>query len=317
MDYALLLSPLCAGAYFDAVTQVVTDELRLWIPDAAPTFERLGGIHVARMTLTHDQLAQVARASFLQGVFRVEASGWHPVALPDPFGLPAELVWGAKYAGKTNELVTQLAVNVALAHAVLPEAGPVKLLDPTAGRGTTLLWAARYGLQATGIERDPKALGDLQRNVKRQMKLRRVKYKESSGYTIKKNAKDEGRFLRYRFEQGSVRLVVGDSRHGPRLLAGERFPLMVADLPYGIQHRGPGGRRNPLQNLQACAPGWARLLQPGGAMVLVYNAFMPQREELVRCMEAQGLTFAGVVAPHRMSESIVRELAVFRRLEGA
>jgi len=313
MDTWLLISPLARGAYFDAMVDVSVAEFQLCFPEHAVEPAVLGGMPALRIRGPALDLKRLGRLSFLQGAFQGSANQLAPIDLPPAFDLPDSLVFGAKYAGKTNELVTQLAINTALAFADLRTDGPIKVLDPTAGRGTTLLWAARYGMVARGIERDKKALADFQRHVKRQTKLQRIKHKELSGFTTKKNANDLGRFLEYRFAAGSARLVIGDSKDAPRLLGGERFHLVVGDLPYGIQHRGSGRTRNPLENLRSCATAWAASLHPGGAMVLVFNAFMPRRDGLVRVFEDAGLEALPFAAPHRMSESILRELAVFRK----
>jgi tRNA G10 N-methylase Trm11 len=225
--------------------------------------------------------------------------------------LPAELVWGAKYRGKTHELVTQLALNVALAacSAEIGEGGPI-LLDPMAGRGTTLLWAARHGIDAWGVEQDASALQHFQRHVKRQTKLQRIKHREQKGSVGRKRRDGVGRFLEYRFtDVATARLVTGDSRDLPGLLGGKRFHLLVSDLPYGVQHTGRD-RRSPVQVLEACAPGWAASLLPGGVVVLVFNRLQPRRADLEDLFTAQGLEVLPFEAPHRMSESIWRDLLV-------
>ncbi len=223
------------------------------------------------------------------------------------FVLPRGLVWGAKYRGKTHEVLTQLLLNLALAHQRTDPELTIKILDPVAGRGTTLLWAARYGLDARGIERDERALDDLQRHVKRQTKLCRIKHEQARG-TMGRGPK--GRFLEFRFADSAVRLVHGDTRHLRDLLQGERFTALVADLPYGIQHRSRAGTRDPLQLIAAAAPGWVASLRPGGVLVLGFNSFLPRREALVELIEGAGLRELAFSAPHRVSESILRDAAV-------
>lgn len=46
-------------------------------------------------------------------------------------------------------------------------------------------------------------------------------------------------------------------------------------------------------------------------MVLIFNALQPKRAELVEVFEGVGLTAQPFEAPHRMSESILRDLVVF------
>ena len=106
---------------------------------------------------------------------------------------------------------------------------------------------------------------------------------------------------------------LGDSRDAPELLSGKRYAMLVTDLPYGIEHTGPGGKRNPLDVVRACAPGWAASLRPGGSAVLVFNRLQPRREALAAVFEGVGLEVLPFAAPHRMSESIERDFLVARQ----
>jgi tRNA G10 N-methylase Trm11 len=63
-----------------------------------------------------------------------------------------------KYPGKTNEQFTRLLINVTLASVRRSSGGPVSILDPLCGRGTTLSTAMILGHNAAGVEAEPKAL---------------------------------------------------------------------------------------------------------------------------------------------------------------
>lgn len=309
MRLSILLTPLARGAWFAQAHAVALAELRLHFPAAEPVLRTGGGLDLVDVDLPEAALPQVARLACVQGVFARDDGGLRPLLDLPRLSLPDGLVYGAKYRGKTNELVTQLALNVALAHAA-PDPAP-RVLDPMAGRGTTLLWALRYGLDARGIERDPRAIDDLQRHVRRQTKLHRLKHRLTVGQIGKKRRDQRGRFLELTLGGPTLRLVTGDSRDARELLNRERYTAVVTDLPYGIQHTGPRGKRDPLDEVAACAPGWAESLRPGGCMVLVFNALLPRREALVRVIAATGLVEQPFRVPHRMSESILRDLAVF------
>jgi hypothetical protein len=307
----LLVSPRAEGAYFESVVEVARAEVGLHLPDAAvevvehPMFLRL------RLDVAETALPMLARLSFVQGLFAVETDGCLRVLDASPgFRLPSALVEGAKYRGKTHEVLTLLALNVAAATCSVPPEVPLKVLDPMAGRGTTLLWAARLGWSATGIERDPAAIADLQRHVKKQCKVHRIKHKETRGTVGRKGKSGPGTFVRYSFDDVSIRLLTGDARHTRPLLQGERFPLIVSDLPYGIQHKRDDGWRDPTSVLASCAPEWTERLLPGGSLVLAFNTYLPKRDVLAELFESAGLTVHPFTAPHRMSESIVRDLLV-------
>lgn len=312
----LLVTPLATGAYFASVLDVARAELSVHFPGAEAEVVAHPMLTFLRVELPEAALPTLARLSFVQGIFA--AHGDHRRVLDtDPgYTLPAPFVFGAKYRGKTHELLTLLALNVARATSSLPVEAPVKVLDPMAGRGTTLLWAVRLGWSATGIERDPKATADLQRHVKKHCKLLRVKHKETRGTVGRKGKSGQGSFVRYSFGDHSLRLLTGDARKTRPLLQSERFPLIVSDLPYGVQHTRDDGWRDPTSVLAACAPEWAERLAPGGSMVLAFNALLPKRDVLVRLFADAGLTVHPFTAPHRMSASIARDLVVFTKPAG-
>ena len=310
MPLQLLVSPLARGAYFADTLAVARAELASRWPDAAVRTDRRATIDLLEIDLPPEAAPDLARRSFVQAIFTPAPGGMTLLDADPGFTLPEGLVFGAKYRGKTHELVTQLALNLALDACRAP--GTPQLLDPMAGRGTTLLWAARYGISATGVEQDPKALADLQRHVGRQTRLGRIKHRTDKGFTGRKNKDGVGRYWTVGFPSADVTLVTGDSRQLPPLLRQRQFALMVADLPYGVQFHG-AGRRNPVEVLAACAPGWAQTLLPGGALALIFNRLQPKRPTLQRIFEEVGLEALPIEAPHRMSESIWRDLLVLRK----
>ena len=313
MTFDLLVDPRATGAYFADTLDVARAELLLHLPDSQPEVIEHPMFTRLRVQVPAAALPQLARLSFVQAIFAVDGTRLEPLHTDPGYQLPAGLVFGAKYRGKTHELLTLLALNVARATCTVPLEQTIKVLDPMAGRGTTLLWAARMGWSATGIERDGRAVDDLQRHVKKQCKLLRIKHKETRGTVGRKGRDGAGRFVRYTFGSPTIRLITGDARQTRPLLQGERFPLIVTDLPYGIQHTRDDGWRDPTATLRACAPEWAGRLAPGGSMVLSFNAFLPRRERLLELFTEAGLEPHPFAAPHRMSESILRDLVVFTR----
>jgi hypothetical protein len=316
MKLKLLLSPLTQGAYFADAVQVARAEYLAHYPDREIEAEQVASLVFLNVDAEAEDFEQLARLSFVQAIFRERGGALAVVDQEPGFDLPEQMVWGVKYQGKTNELVTQLAINVGLTFCDTNDDSTPSVLDPMAGRGTTLLWALRYGFDARGIELEPKALAGLQQHVKKQTKLHRIKHKQIQGSVGKFNRKDHGRFLQYQFGDRTLRLTTGDGREADDLLQRQRFHLIVSDLPYGVQHTAPGGTRNPLRTIEECAPIWCDCLRPGGAMVLIFNAYQPRRAELVRPFVESGLQLQEFAAPHRMSESIVRDLVVFTKPSG-
>jgi hypothetical protein len=313
MKLKVLVTPLTQGAYFAEHLDVAREEIRMMTGahDAELALERFGNLDFLTLELPDEKLPRLARGSCVQGVFKDTGGALEPLALEDGYLLHEEMVSGHKYRGKTNELVTQLGINAALAFCKRKKK-PTTLLDPMAGRGTTLLWAMRYGLNSRGIEIDATALDDIHRHIKRQTKVHRVKHAHTSGFVGKKNTSNKGKFQRYEFEGRYLQLIAGDSSKAPELLGEQRFDLLVTDLPYGVQHHGEH-RRNPVETVAACAPAWVESMREGGAMVLIFNTYQPSRDALVEIFSDLGCTPEAFSVPHRMSESIVRDLVVFTR----
>lgn len=313
MTLRLLIDPRAKGAYFDDLFTVALAELQAVFPGCAAEVREHATLATLRLELPERAAAELSRLSFVQGVFAESDQGWRPLEVDPGFALPEALVNATKYRGKTHEVVTRLAINLALATSRVES--PTGLLDPMAGRGTTLLYAARYGLDAWGVEQESAALEHFTRDTKRQLKVQRVKHRWSQGATVKKRRRGVGRYVEARFAQGAARLITGDSRDLPQLVQQRRFPLLVSDLPYGVQFHGKGAR-SPLEVVRECAPGWVESLAPGGALVLIYNRLQPQRESLRSVFTALGLESVPFEGSHRMSESIWRDLLVWRQPSG-
>lgn len=310
MRYSLLINPLSRGAFFAEYVDIACLEVE-HVLGVTPTLRRIGELTFLEIEYTED-LTEICRLSTVQGIFENRQGLLVPCDVDPKFHTPRGLVFGAKYPGKTHEVLTQLAINLALAHSA-PSSQSPSLLDPMAGRGTTLLWASRYGIDADGLELDPKAIIDFQREVKKQTKLEKIKHNYSGGRLPHLKKSSDGSFSEFRFKESASRLIQGDSRDLAKFVGQKRrYTLIVSDLPYGVQHFA-GKERSPLNSLQDCAVNWVRALRAGGAMVLIFNSFLPKRHEIVGLFEPLGLNLAPQSFEHRVSESIRRELVIFRK----
>ena len=316
MKVKILISPLARGAYFDEFEAVAQQEFAACFTDGAePQFlESIGGLSLISADIEERALPSIARLSFVQGIFEVDdGNGLHPLKVETGLRFPAHLVHGWKYQGKTNEMVTQMAINIALKYCNTGRV-PQTLLDPMAGKGTTLLWGLRYGLGGVGIEQDTSAISALEAHLKKQTKLHRLKHSIAKGSVGPKHKGGKGKFLSCTMEDVSLRLVAGDSLEAPTLLGAQRFDMIVTDLPYGVQFKG-GPKRSPLDTVKGCARGWMDSLRGGGAMVIIYNTYQPSRHQLAAAFSSLPCQLHDFSAPHRMSESIVRDFLVITRNE--
>ena len=315
MKLQILINPQCKGAYFSDVLDVACAELRCVYPDLDIEILVQGSASFLLVDLPIEECSKIIRLSFVQCIFEFCDGNFLRILATHPnFLIPEEIVFGNKYKGKTNELVTQLAINLGLHYAPHVEGKKTKILDPMAGRGTTLLWAARYGIDAVGIEKNPDALEHFCRHVKKQCKLHHIKHKYTKGNIGKKNKDGVGAFHAVEWEHSKNTLIVADSSNLSPNIISERFHVIVTDIPYGIQFLGKNNQRNPLQLIEDCAVSWADRLYAEGIIVIIYNALQPKRNELTDIFVKIGLEVLPFSAPHRMSESIKRDVLVLKKM---
>ena len=312
---ALLISPRAKSAYFNDLVEVAKAELAWLIGnDKVIIYKKIGEMEFLEVEASELLLPSLARLSFVYGIFEYRKELLIPQAIEARFKLHEDFVFGAKFKGKTNELLTQMLINVGLQSIEYKDITKVKMLDPMCGRATTLLWGMRYGMQTKGIEQDAKALADIRQNVKKWCKIHRQKHQFKNGFVGGKATKgNDGKFIEFTVDDTSMRVITGDSSKACSLLNSEKFNLIISDLPYGVQHFTTNQTRNPLMVLKNCAKDWCDSLQPGGSMVLAFNRNIPKRKELLAVFTEHGMRELAFGSPHQMSESIIRDVVVLQR----
>ena len=248
-----------------------------------------------------------------------------PVALPRPFTLDDDLVSIPKYPGKTNEQFTQLLVGVTLAAITREPTGPRQILDPLAGRGTTLSTALLLGHDAFGVEGDAKAFEQMASFYKTYLRRKRIKH-TADVRPVRRDGKAVGKRFDAELTTGdgkrTVSAFTGDTRDSAALFGKKKFDAVIADAPYGVTHgsttdvRGVSGKRDrsPAGLLKEAIPVWAGQLMHGGALGLSWNTFGLSREDLAALLTSNGLTVqeggAWEQFAHRVDSSIKRDLIV-------
>jgi tRNA G10 N-methylase Trm11 len=266
--------------------------------------ERLGGVEYLVFE------GAVPHLSSTHAAFEVVGDLLRPVEVPARAVCDDDLLTIQRYAGKTNEQFTALLVNVTAAAAT----GDVRrLLDPLCGRGTTLNQAVVWGLDAAGVEVDRRDVDAYRTFFLTWLKDKRVKHRSSV----------VGRRFSvvYGPSKRTVEVVAADTVDAGAHLRTRSFDVVVADLPYGVQHgsrsAGTGLRRSPEELLVEALPVWHRMLRPGGAMGLAWNRRTLDRGRLVELVEAAGLRPERRVGDdafvHRVDRSITRDLLVATR----
>ena len=309
---SILVSPTSQGAFFHQWETIALKECALIFPETKPQLNSMGSMRFIELEAPESALSSLTRLSCAQGFFERTGDGLRPLSLVPDFPLHQDFITGTKYRGKTNEVLTQALVNIGRHFLPTDFQGKLKLLDPMCGRGTTLLWALQYGFMAKGIEQDPKALDDFERHVKKWCKIHRVKHRFERGRLTRDKKGTQGRFVEWQAADGAIRMVCGDTTQASNLLNRERFDLLVTDIPYGVEHT-QGRKRSPLDTLRGAAPEWAQLMAKQGVLVLSFNSNLPKRNQLKACFVDAGLVELDFELPHRMSESILRDVMVLQR----
>ena len=274
--------------------------------------------------LESGQLAAVAQQSSVFALFAREGDCLRPVALPRVDALDEDLVTIPKYQGKTNEQFTRLLLNVTLSSVRREASGPRQILDPMAGRGTTLSTALLAGHDAYGVEGDAKAFELMAAFYKTWLRRKRIKH--SSDVTP---VRREGKSIAKRFDarittdagERTLTAFTGDTRSSADLFGKKKFDAIITDAPYGVVHgsssdvRSTGKKdRTPAGLLRQAIPVWSRQLMHGGAIGLSWNTFGLAREELAEYFENSGLIVCEQGAweqlAHRVDSSIKRDLMV-------
>jgi tRNA G10 N-methylase Trm11 len=161
------------------------------------------------------------------------------------------------------------------------------------------------------------------------LKSKRLKHRAEAG-PLRRNHRTIGRRLhvtlaatKERYQAGDTQdleVVNADATQALEFFHRNRFDVLAADLPYGVQHGstvGGGLRRGPADLLATAMPAWAELLRPGGAVGVSWSTHVARRDQLVAIMASNGLQVldgdAYLQFQHRVDQAIVRDLLVARK----
>lgn len=311
--YLMLLNPSANRVYAGAVRELATAELQATCPEVGDVeMLELGGIDYLGFEAPPEALETLARQSACFAVFEREGELLRPVALPEVFTLDDDLVTIPKYQGKTNEQFTQLLLNVTLAAVTREPDGNRQILDPMAGRGTTLSTALRQGHDAFGVELETKSFEAMTAFYKTYFRRKRMKH-TADVTNVRRSGRAVGRRFDLTFDDQHLTAFTGDARDSAELYGKKKFDAVVTDAPYGVAHGARAGGdkdRSPAQLLAEAIPVWASQLKHGGALGISWNTFGLARDDLAAmCIDA-GLAPSERSFAHRVDSSIKRDLLV-------
>jgi hypothetical protein len=341
MRYAILILPSANRVYADSSVALTAAELEIFadaVLDGAVAdvdAEMVAGVPYVTFSaesLDERAIRFLANLSSIYALFGIEDGLLRPVPLHRLDRFDDDLVTIPKYAGKTNEQFTKLLLNATLMGSAFADRMLDRrfiVLDPLAGRGTTLHQAMMYGYDAYGVDRDQKDFEAYGAFIQRWLKEKRIKHRAEHG-PVRRNRQVVGRRLQitlaaskeaYKADDTQrIDMVNADTTRTLEFWKAGSVDLVVADAPYGVQHgsrTSAGLERGPLELLRVAAPVWAGVLRPGGALGMSWNTFVADRDDAAAVLADAGLEVVDSEAhrrlAHRVDQAIRRDILIARK----
>ena len=332
-DHLILLAPSANRVYASEADRLVAAELKIMLgaddhPPIVPV--NLAGIEylaVAQNSLDEQVMWALGRLSGFYAAFQREHDRLLPIEVNTPDLFDDDLVTIPKYPGKTNEQFTRLLINVTLASMRRPTGGPVSILDPLCGRGTTLSTAMMLGCNAAGVEAELRAVEAYAAYLRTYWRRKRLKHSLELS-PVRREGKTMGKRLEAeviplgRDRPVALTVFSGDTRQSAALFGKRKFDAVLADAPYGVVHgsqtdlRGSSGKRDRSAAglISDALPVWAQQLKTGGALGLSWNVIGLRRERLLELVADAGLEPLDFGPyrdfEHRVDSSIRRDIVV-------
>jgi len=282
--------------------------------------------------LSKSDLMILSRLSFFFSIYQAKISEDKicliPVERIDYEYIDSKISNLLKYHGKTNEIFTKMMINIALLSSKFEKEDGIQLLDPVAGRGTTLYESLIYGFNSYGVEIDKNAVHESVIFMSKFLKNERFKH-EKLKYQVGGSNKSEAVYLneiqfatsKEDFKKGhrmKFGMVEGDTQKSDHFFKKNSFHLIIGDLPYGIAHRNISKKdsynRNPFELLEQAVQAWYNILKKGGTLCLSWNSFVFSRKKFTQLLEEFGFYIfedkAYLQFEHRVDQAIKRDIVV-------
>ncbi len=291
----------------------------------------VGGVTFLRFeadALTQQQLSALSMHSAALMICEQQGELLRPLEKVSHDYLTEDLAEVLKYKGKTSAVFTHMMINCALtASDFFGKDEVLTVLDPMCGRGTTCFVALQQGMNAIGVDIDNRDLKECADYFERYMQYHRMKHKlDQSSRTVRRQAVPAAVYTiadtKEHFKEGDTRtlsLFLGDTGLTGELCKKTPAHLLVADLPYGVQHAPQDGRRTEsfIQVMRRALPQWHDALRKGGALALSFNTLTLKKADLIKLLIEAGFTPL-TDAPyddfqHFVEQAVTRDFVVARR----
>ncbi len=238
-----------------------------------------------------------------------------------------------KYTGKTNEIFTKMLINIAV-NSSSTNCDNLKLLDPIAGKGTTLYEGLICGYDVYGVEISDTVTHEAYNYIKKYLETKRYKHttkqEKLSGnkksFTAKTYTFEIGKDKEsFKEDKRTLKLVAGNSAYCNHFFKKNFFDVIVGDLPYGVQHgnvskeKKPGLTRNPKELVENAVNAWFDVLKFGGTICLAWNSFVFSYDDFKQILENAGFTVLDsenyINFEHMVDKSIKRDVIVAKKVK--
>lgn len=346
MQFLILQNPGHNRVYFEQSDKLAFAELKIAGKNLSEKIdniksEKIAGVRYISFEkeseLTNSDIFIISKLSFTFAIFNLISEGGIkkliPVNILNYEYLDKKLSSILKYQGKTNELFTQMMVNVAVHSSDFSMSDQITLLDPVAGKGTTLFEGLIYGFSCYGIEKEAKFVHETSVFFKKFLQKERLKHLNQKRQVSGSSKKDKNEMFEFEFakdkelfkdenKRKKLGIVCGKSQESHKYFKKPTFNLIVGDLPYGIFHgntnaNGAAKSRNPKDFLKDSIPEWIKVLKTGGCIAISWNSFLISYQEIKNLFSHFGLNPLNSNPydsfEHMVDSSIKRDLIVAKK----
>jgi SAM-dependent methyltransferase len=278
--------------------------------------------------LTDNELSCLSGHSTICFMAEKTGSLLKPLQIRSSGYLKEDLPEVLKYKGKTSTAFTRMMINICRSLLKDGKHGKVlTLLDPMCGKGTSCFCALVSGMNAIGLDIDTRDIRETSDYFARYLKMHLLKH------TVKKRSETAGRTsvpvtefvfadTKEHYQSGDTRsllLANGDTCLSPYIARKRPAHILVADLPYGIQHAPQSGTKpEPFSRLlERALPEWKKALVPGGAVAISFNTLTLPADTVVSLLEKSGFIplrdewYSGF--RHEVEQAVVRDVVFARK----
>ena len=308
MKYGILRYPHQNKRYFDSTSALLMNELAIMAQALGMNLENMGYEEVGGvefLTFETDLLegqALEAVHGLSSGfvLFKFENGTMLPMNEGKSTYFKQDISSILKYSGKTNEDFTGMMLNIGIFSSKFAKdfKGPLNILDPMCGRGTTLYEGLIRGHNVAGVEIKKTECQEIDKFLKRYLKFHKYKH-DASHQTIQTK---DGKGTKYTIETAStvenykakdrrrVQYANGNTLYVNDFYKKDSFHVIVTDVPYGVQHSGTSKSKplDMLALLSSASHAWKKVLKKGGTVVISYNAYTLDKAKMKDAFEEAG-----------------------------